>query len=53
LPPVFAAKAKIGGDLQIQAYVTNEYIPQLEAVLMGEGYNFGYGTVVAAMGRRT
>jgi len=40
-----------GADLQIQAYVTNEYIPQLEAVLMGEGYNFDYGTVVATMGR--
>ena len=40
-----------GGDLQIQTYVTSEYIPQLEAVLMGEGYNFDYGTVVATMGR--
>jgi hypothetical protein len=40
-----------GGDLQIQVYVTSEYIPQLEAVLMGEGYNFDYGTVVATMGR--
>ena len=28
-----------GADLQIQAYVTNEYIPQLEAVMMGEGTN--------------
>ena len=40
-----------GGDLMIQAYVLTESVPQLEAVLMGEGYNFDYGTVVATMGR--
>ena len=40
-----------GADLQIQAYVFSEYVPQLERVLMGEGYNFDYGTVVATMGR--
>ena len=40
-----------GGDLQVQAYVTNQHVPQLEAVMFGEGYNFDYGTVVATMGR--
>jgi len=40
-----------GGDLVIQAYVLTTYVPQLEAVLFGEGYNFDYGTVVASMGR--
>ena len=40
-----------GGDLAIQAYVLTESVPQLEAVLFGEGYAFDYGTVVASMGR--
>jgi hypothetical protein len=40
-----------GADIQIQAYVFSEYVPQLEAVLMGEGNNFDYGTVIATMGR--
>ena len=40
-----------GGELMIQAYVVTESVPQLEAVLFGEGYNFDYGTVVASMGR--
>ena len=39
------------GDLAIQAYVITESVPQLEAVLFGEGYNFDYGTVIASMGR--
>jgi hypothetical protein len=40
-----------GADLAIQTYVLTESVPQLEAVLFGEGYNFDYGTVVASMGR--
>jgi len=38
-------------DLAVQVYVTTASVPQLEAVLLGEGYNFDYGTVVASMGR--
>ncbi len=40
-----------GGDLLIEAYVSTASVPQQEAVLFGEGYNFDYGTVVASMGR--
>jgi hypothetical protein len=40
-----------GGDLEIQTLVFTVSVPQLEAVIIGEGYNFDYGTIVAAMGR--
>jgi Domain of unknown function (DUF4136) len=38
-------------DLQIQAWVLTESVPQLEAVIMAEGPGMIYGTPIATMGR--
>jgi hypothetical protein len=40
-----------GGDLQIQAYLFSESVPQLEGVLMSGGRYMDYGTIIATVGR--
>ncbi|MEO8597495.1 MAG: DUF4136 domain-containing protein [Candidatus Solibacter sp.] len=38
-------------DLQVAAFVSTTSVPQLEAVIFGNGMDFDYGTAIATMGR--